>query len=216
MKIKVVEPVLKANRVMAEEIRRYLGSKGVKLINILGSPGAGKTQFIKRTLQQLENKEIIGVIEGDISTTFDAEELVSLGVEIVQINTKGACHLDARMIKQALEQMRLDGKKVLFVENVGNLVCPAEFPLGEDLRILVLSLTEGLHKPLKYPLAFRTSQVLILNKSDLLPHLDVNPAVIREEALSINNQMKIFQLSSLTGEGFSNWMDYFQNYLSTL
>ena len=213
MKIKVLRPVLEANQSIAMEIKETLRKYGVKLVNIIGSPGSGKTTFLERTLSFLP-VEKIGIIEGDIFTTYDAERISSLAAEVVEINTQGACHLDANMVKNALENMNLKDKKTVFIENVGNLVCPAEFELGEDLRVVVLSLPEGEHKPTKYPLAFKTSQVLVLNKIDLLPHLKVNVEEIVKEAKTVNPELRIFPLSSLTGEGFLEWEEYIQNFIS--
>ncbi|NOZ63730.1 MAG: hydrogenase nickel incorporation protein HypB [Caldiserica bacterium] len=212
MKIKVLKPILEANESIADEVKGILREKGIKLVNIIGSPGSGKTALLEKTLAHLFPAEV-GIIEGDISTTYDAERVYSLGAEVVQINTQGACHLDANMIKEALQNLTLDNKKIIFIENVGNLVCPAEFRLGEDLRIIVLSLTEGEHKPLKYPypLSFSSSQVLIVNKIDLLPHLKVDMEGIIAEAKKINPDLKVFPLSSLTGEGFSGWIEYIKN-----
>ncbi len=211
MEIKVLKPILEANESIADEVRKILKEKGIKLINVIGSPGSGKTTFLEKTLTFL-SPEQIGIIEGDISTTYDAERVYSMGAEVVQINTQGACHLDANMIKNALQNLTLENKKVIFIENVGNLICPAEFRLGEDLRVIVLSLPEGEHKPLKYPLAFRSSQVMIINKVDLLPHLKVDMKGIIEEAKKINQNLRIFSLSSLTGEGFSLWIEYIRDF----
>ncbi len=214
--IKVIEPVLKWNDALAQEIEHSLQEKGIKLLNFLGSPGAGKTTLIEKTLQLLgEERRKIGVIEGDISTTYDSEILSSLGVDVVQINTRGACHLDAQMIKSALATLNLEGKKLIFVENVGNLVCPASFRIGERERVLVLSLTEGEHKPRKYPLAFKTSGVIIINKVDLLPHLPVNLREIKREIEEFSTEKKIFVLSSLKGEGFEEWLRFLkENFLT--
>ncbi len=213
MKIKVLKPILEANESIADEVREVLREQGVKLVNIIGSPGSGKTSLLEKTLTYLSPEEI-GIIEGDISTTYDAERVYCMGAEVVQINTQGACHLDANMIKESLQNLTLNNKKIIFIENVGNLVCPAEFRLGEDLRIIVLSLTEGEHKPLKYPLSFKSSQVLIINKIDLLPHLKVDMKGIIEEAKKINPDLKVFPLSSLSGEGFSGWIEYIRRFIA--
>ncbi len=208
MKLRIVKRLLEANERIAEENRRLLRENGVFTINLMSAPGAGKTSLLVRTIEALRDKVSIGVIEGDITGTDDAERIDALGVPVVQLNTEGACHLDAGMIREALEDIPLGGIELLFIENVGNLVCPAEFNVGEDVKAMVLSVTEGDDKPLKYPLMFRESGVLVINKTDLLPHTDVDMDKIRRSALSINPGLRIFEVSCRRGTGLTEWTDY--------
>jgi hydrogenase nickel incorporation protein HypB len=181
---------------------------GVFVVNLMGAPGAGKTTLLERTILGLKDSLRIGVIEGDIAGTDDAERISNTGVPVVQINTGGACHLDANMISEVLPDDPLDDLDILVIENVGNLVCPAEFKVGEDVKVMLLSVTEGHDKPLKYPLMFRESSVMVLNKIDLLTHLDVDIKKIRNDALSLNPSMKIFEVSGKTGEGIGRWTEW--------
>jgi len=208
LKLRIVKRLLEANERIAEENRRLLRENGVFTINLMSAPGAGKTSLLVRTIEALMDKVSIGVIEGDITGTDDAERIDALGVPVVQLNTEGACHLDAGMIREALEDIPLGGIELLFIENVGNLVCPAEFNVGEDVKAMVLSVTEGDDKPLKYPLMFKESGVLVINKTDLLPHTDVDMDKIRRSALSINPGLRIFEVSCRTGTGLTEWTDY--------
>lgn len=208
MKVKVVTRILEANDRIAEENRRRFRDAGVYVLNLMGAPGAGKTTLLERTIRALKGSLKIGVIEGDIAGTDDAERINNTGVPVVQINTGGACHLDANMINEVLGDVPLDDLDVLIIENVGNLVCPAEFKVGEDVKVMLLSVTEGHDKPLKYPLMFRESSVMILNKIDLLSHLDVDIKKIKRDALSLNPSMKIFEVSGKTGEGIHPWTEW--------
>ncbi|GAB4418743.1 MAG: hydrogenase nickel incorporation protein HypB [Thermodesulfovibrionales bacterium] len=208
MKVKVVTRILEANDRIAEENRRRFRESGVFVINLMGAPGAGKTALLESTLPGLKDKLRIGVIEGDITGTDDAERISNIGVPVVQINTGGACHLDANMINEVLSDIPLNGLDMLIIENVGNLVCPAEFRVGEDIKAMVLSITEGHDKPLKYPLMFRESSVLILNKIDLLPYMDTDIKKIKSDALSLNPSLKIFEVSCRTGQGIEGWTEW--------
>ncbi len=208
MKVKVVTRILEANDRIAEENMRKFREAGVYVINLMGAPGAGKTTLLEKTILGLKDSLRIGVIEGDIAGTDDAERINNTGVPVVQINTGGACHLDANMISEVLPDVPLHALDVLIIENVGNLVCPAEFRVGEDVKVMLLSVTEGHDKPLKYPLMFRESSVMILNKIDLLSHLDVDMNKIKRDALSLNPSMKIFEVSGKTGEGISRWTEW--------
>ncbi len=205
MKVKVVTRILEANDRIAEENTRKFREAGVYVVNLMGAPGAGKTTLLERTILGLKDSLRIGVIEGDIAGTDDAERINRTGVPVVQINTGGACHLDANMISEVLTDVPLSELDILVIENVGNLVCPAEFRVGEDVKVMLLSVTEGHDKPLKYPLMFKESSVMILNKIDLLGHLDVDVAKIKRDALSLNPSMKIFEVSGKTGEGIDRW-----------
>ena len=208
MKINVVSRILEANDRLASENRRSFSEKGLFVINMMSSPGAGKTTVIEKTIRALGGIARIGVIEGDIQGTSDAERIGALGVPVVQINTGGACHLDANMIREALPSLPLSGMDLLIIENVGNLVCPAEFDVGEDAKVMLLSITEGEDKPLKYPLMFQQSRALLINKTDLAPHLDVDVEKIRNDSLALNPSSKLFEMSARTGEGVSAWADW--------
>lgn len=208
MKIKVTTKILDANERIAEENKKMFKEAGVYVINLMSSPGAGKTSLLERTIAALKDKVKIGVIEGDITGTNDAERIDKLGVPVVQINTEGACHLDANMIADAARDLPLKDLDMLFIENVGNLVCPAEFKVGEDIKVMILSLTEGDDKPLKYPLMFQESSVLIINKVDLKDLLDVSLEKIRKDALFLNPKIKIFEVSCKTGQGIDEWTSW--------
>lgn len=205
MKISVVSKILEANERIAAENRKLFDKTGTFVINIMSAPGAGKTSLLKRTISALDGTLRVAVIEGDIQGTYDAEQIGSLGVPVVQINTGGACHLDASMISEALDQLDLKGIDLLIIENVGNLVCPAEFNVGEHMKVMLLSLSEGHDKPLKYPLMFQESKALVINKMDLRPHVDADPGRIRKDSLSLNPSLKIFEVSCKTGDGINYW-----------
>lgn len=207
MKVKVVSKILEANDRIALENRRMFDKANVFVINLMSAPGAGKTSLLEKTLSQKTGLKV-GVIEGDIAGSDDAERIERLGSPVVQINTGGACHLDANMIYEVLEEMPLEGLDILFIENVGNLVCPAEFKVGEDIKVMLLSITEGHDKPLKYPLMFQESSALVLNKMDLVPYTDVNVEKIRKDSLSLNPKLKIFEVSCKTGKGIPEWLDW--------
>ncbi|HEC97963.1 MAG TPA: hydrogenase accessory protein HypB [Nitrospirae bacterium] len=215
MKVKVVRRILEANEKIAEENRKLFKEKGIFTINLMSGPGAGKTSLLVRTIEALKDKVSIGVIEGDITGTDDAERINALDIPVVQINTEGACHLDADMIREALGEIPLNKISLLFIENVGNLVCPAEFNVGEDMKAMVLSISEGDDKPLKYPLMFQESGALIINKTDLLPYTDVDVGKIKRNALSLNSGLKIFEVSCRTGAGLQAWTDYLTTLLAT-
>ena len=210
MKIKVATRILEANDRIALENRRLFDKAGLFVINLMSAPGAGKTSILEKTLLD-ESGLKIGVIEGDIAGSDDAERIEKLGAPVVQINTGGACHLDANMIYEVLTDLPLDELDLLFIENVGNLVCPAEFKVGEDIKVMLLSITEGHDKPLKYPLMFQESSALILNKIDLAPYLDVDIGKIKKDSLSLNPNLKIFEVSCKTGEGISEWIEWINN-----
>jgi hydrogenase nickel incorporation protein HypB len=205
MKIPVVKKILEANDRIADQNRAIFDDKGLLVINLMSSPGAGKTTLLEKTIDGLKDTLRIGVIEGDIQSTHDAERIALKGVPAVQINTGGACHLDGNMIRDTFAEMDLDKLDLLVVENVGNLVCPAEFRLGEDFKVMILSVTEGDDKPSKYPLMFHESAVLLINKIDLLPYVDCSLDKIREEALKINPHLTVFDVSCKTGEGLDLW-----------
>ncbi len=207
-KINVVSRILEANDRLAAENRRLFEEKGLFVVNLMSSPGAGKTTVIENTVRVLGGGISIGVIEGDIQGTSDAERIGALGVPVVQINTGGACHLDANMIREALPSLPVSGLDLLIIENVGNLVCPAEFDVGEDAKAMLLSITEGEDKPLKYPLMFQESKTLLINKMDLAPYLDADIEKIRKDSLSLNPGLRIFEISAKNGDGMSGWTDW--------
>jgi hydrogenase nickel incorporation protein HypB len=208
VKISVVKNILEANQRIAEENRARFSESQIMAINLMSSPGAGKTSLLERTIRSLKEEFRVGVVEGDIQSTFDAERISQTGVPVVQINTGGACHLDSNMVQEALGRLDFRNLDLLFIENVGNLVCPAEFNLGEDFKVMILSVAEGDDKPLKYPLMFRESSVLLINKIDLLPFCDCDPALIEDRALKINPRLIIFRISCRSGEGLEQWTDW--------
>ncbi len=208
MKISVVKNILEANQRIAEENRLQFSENRVLVINLMSSPGAGKTSLLEKTIQSLKNDFRVGVVEGDIQSTYDAERIGQTGAPVVQINTGGACHLDSNMVQEALRNLDVSKLDLLFIENVGNLVCPAEFNLGEDFKAMILSVAEGDDKPLKYPLMFHESKILLINKIDLLPFCECNPDLIEERAGKINPGLVIFRISCRTGEGLDRWTDW--------
>ena len=210
MRIAVVKNILDANSRIARENRKLFESNGLAVINLMSSPGAGKTTLLEQMGNHFQGRLSIGVIEGDIQTTLDAERVAAAGLQAVQIETDGACHLDANMIQNALADLDLDGLDLLVVENVGNLVCPAEFDVGEDHKVMMLSVTEGDDKPLKYPLMFKESRVLLISKVDLLPHLRCDVEKIKEASWSINPDLEIFEISSYSGQGLGAWHNWVQ------
>lgn len=208
--IRVGEDLRDGNRKIAEENRKHLSEHGIVAVNIMSAPGAGKTSLLERAIPILEKKYSLAVIEGDVQTNMDADRIEKLGVQVYQIQTGGACHLDAAMVHSALHFLDLEKVQLLLIENVGNLVCPAEFDLGEDARVMLLSVAEGDDKPKKYPLMFREAKLLVLNKTDLLPHVDFDIDRVRRAALEINPKLEMIELSCKTGEGverFAHWVD---------
>lgn len=208
MKVKVVTRILEANDRIAEENRKRFRDAGVYVVNLMGAPGAGKTTLLERTITALKPHLKVGVIEGDIVGSDDAERIGSLSVPVVQINTGGACHLDANMISEVLNELPLEELDLLIIENVGNLVCPAEFNVGEDRKMMVLSIAEGHDKPLKYPLMFRESSALVLNKIDLLPYMNTDISKVRNDSLALNPQLNIFEISCVSGIGIDTWAQW--------
>ncbi|MFZ0450089.1 MAG: hydrogenase nickel incorporation protein HypB [Desulfatiglandaceae bacterium] len=210
MKISVVKNILEANDRIAQQNRALFDEKGVTVMNLMSSPGAGKTSLLEKTISALKEDLTLGVIEGDIQSSKDAERIARMDIPVVQINTGGACHLDGNMIRDTFGEFSLETLDLLVVENVGNLVCPAEFKVGEDFKAMILSVTEGEDKPAKYPLMFHESSVLLINKIDLLPYVDCTVEGIREEALKINPHLVIFEISCKTGDGLEAWYDWLQ------
>jgi len=210
MEIKIVKNILEANEVIASQSRTLFTEKGIYVLNLMGSPGAGKTTLLEKTIEHLKDKNHIAVIEGDIATSRDAERIAHHAIPAVQINTGGACHLDGNMVRGALKEFNLNQIDLLIVENVGNLVCPAEFNIGENDKAMIISVTEGDDKPKKYPLMFQVSTVLLLNKIDLLPYLDFDMDRFQGDALKVNPKLKIMAISCTTGEGLDTWFKWIE------
>ncbi len=211
--IEVKKNILKSNEVLAEKNREVLNAHGIFTINFLGSPGAGKTSVLEQMIKNMKARHYMAVIEGDLYTTKDAERIEAHGIPVIQVNTGGACHLDAAMIEEALALLELEKINFLVIENVGNLVCPASYDLSEHMRVTVLSITEGNDKPLKYPSMFQRSDVLIVNKIDLLQFTNFSMEELYQDISCLNKDMKIFEVSCATGEGFDKLCDYFNTRL---
>jgi len=214
MEIKVLKDILGANEQIAEKNRQLLGSKGVFAVNLMSSPGAGKTSLILATIKGLKGEIKIGVIEGDVSSSLDAETVSTEGVPVVQINTGGTCHLDANMVSNALSNVPLQDIELLFIENVGNLICPASFALGAHKRVLISSVPEGDDKPFKYPLMFDIADVVVINKIDLLPYLKFDTEAFCQAIKGINEKVKIFPISCATGQGIQEWTSWLLTQMS--
>ena len=208
MEIKVLKNILSANDEIAERNRALLDKNNVFAVNIMASPGAGKTSLILETIRSLKDKIRIGVIEGDITSSIDAEKVAKEGVPVVQINTGGSCHLDANMIQNALVNINLEDIDLLLIENVGNLVCPAEFSIGDHKKVLVSSTPEGHDKPFKYPLMFHTVDVVLLNKIDLKPYLDFDLEIFSQAVKGINEKVEVFPISCTSGQGIERWLSW--------
>ncbi len=208
MEIKIVKDIMGANEQIAQKNRQLFDRNQVFVVNVMASPGAGKTSLILETIKRLKGRVKVGVVEGDISSSLDAEAIGKEGVPVVQINTGGECHLDANMTSTALGSLPLGDIRLLLIENVGNLVCPAEFNLGEDLRVLVSSTPEGDDKPFKYPLMFHEADVVLINKIDLLPYLKFDVDAFTKTIKGINQKVEIFPLSCTTGEGVDRWISW--------
>jgi len=208
VKVNVVSRILEANDRIAEENRKRFKEAGVFVVNLMGAPGAGKTTLLEETIKRLKPHLRLGVIEGDIVGTDDAERIGALNIPVVQINTGGACHLDANMINAVLGELPLERLDMVIIENVGNLVCPAEFKVGEDIKLMVLSVAEGHDKPLKYPLMFQQSSGLVLNKIDLLPYTKVDINKMRNDSLALNPKLKVFEVSCSSGAGIDAWAQW--------
>ena len=208
--IEIREEILAENRQEAGDIRAGLKRHGVFMLNLMSSPGSGKTSLILKTIRALKDAYRIAVIEGDIDAMVDAEKVVREGIPAVQIRTGGACHLDAPMIAAALRELDLTTLDCIIIENVGNLVCPAEFDTGASRRAVILSIPEGDDKPLKYPLIFSVSDLMVVNKSDYLDGSDFNLEALKERALRLNPGIRILPLSCRTGEGISEWICWLQ------
>jgi hydrogenase nickel incorporation protein HypB len=216
MTVKVLtikENILGANEAKAQMNRKLLDEHCILMVNIMASPGAGKTSLILQTIHRLKERVRIAVIEGDIASTIDADKVSEQGVPVIQINTAGACHLDANMIEKALGNLPLKEIDLLFVENVGNLVCTAEFVLGEHKRVMLLSVPEGDDKPYKYPLMFTEADVVLITKTDVLPHFDFDINAFSKAVSGLNAKARIFPVSSKTGDGLDAWLAWLEGEL---
>ncbi len=199
--VAVERSILGSAEETAREIKAFLAARGIVALNVISSPGSGKTTLIERIIVEIGGRKRIAVVEGDIETEIDAERIRKAGVAVRQINTRSSCHIQPFQLLEALRAMELDGTDLLFVENVGNLVCPAEIPLGEDVRVVLLSAAEGDEKPLKYPLVFKTSDILVMTKMDLLPYVRFDPRNVVRAARAANPAIEIFETSAVTGAG---------------
>jgi hydrogenase nickel incorporation protein HypB len=210
--ITIERKILEKNDQVAQKNRDDFTANNVFTINIVSSPGSGKTSILERTIERLKGKLTISVIEGDVQTDNDARRISALGIPAVQIVTHGGCHLEARLVRDAIDNVDLRKTQLLVIENVGNLVCPANYDLGEAHKIVVVSTTEGDDKPVKYPNMFRNSSVLIINKIDLLPYLNCNVEELKKNALQINPSLRIFETSCTTGDGIDEWCTWLESH----
>ena len=208
MEIKILRNVMEASDEIGMQTRNLLREKNVLAFNLIGSPGSGKTSLLERTIEKLKPQLSIAVVEGDIATTRDAERIARLDVPVVQLQTGGACHLNANLVHRSLSDLNLEYIDILFIENVGNLVCPVDFDIGEFAKVGVLSVPEGDDKPLKYPLLFRKSGCIVLNKIDLLPYVNFERARFYSDIEQIDSNLKIIEVSCQTGEGIGDWVDW--------
>jgi hydrogenase nickel incorporation protein HypB len=208
MQIPVERKVLEVNDLVAERLRSMFESYGVYVVNVLGSPGSGKTSLIERTIERLNGVMRLAVIEGDLATSMDADRIRRFGVPVIQINTGGICHLDAPMVENALSKLEVQNLDLLIIENVGNLVCPVQFDLGESSKVIVSSIPEGYDKVAKYPTAFSSATAVILNKIDLLSVVDFDLEFFEQSLHKINPNSKFFRLSCYTGQGIDSWVEW--------
>ena len=208
--VTIERKVLEKNEAVADQNRRLFAGHGLFVLNMVSSPGAGKTSLLEETIARLRSRVRIAVIEGDVQTDLDARRVEKYGVPVVQIVTNGGCHLEARLVQDAAASMDLAPVDLLVIENVGNLVCPANYDLGEALKVVVASTTEGDDKPLKYPAMFRNASVLVINKIDLLPYLKSDLKTLRANALQINPRLEVFETSCTTGEGMEAWCSWLE------
>ncbi|MCX7954317.1 MAG: hydrogenase nickel incorporation protein HypB [Bacteroidales bacterium] len=209
--IEIQEDILNKNKLIAERNRGYFEAKNIITLNFVSAPGAGKTSLLIRTINALKTQKNIFVIEGDQESLNDANKIKATDVPVIQVNTGNGCHLDSTMINNAIKKLNITDNSFLFIENVGNLVCPSLFDLGEKYRILIYSVTEGDDKPIKYPTIFRSSDICIINKIDLLPYVEFSIDKAKEYALRINHHLTFFEVSVKTGEGLENWFNWLKN-----
>ena len=210
MEIKIMKNILDRNQNKADEVRNLLAEKKVKMVNIISSPGAGKTTLLERTCEALGGKIRIGIIEGDVTTDRDAQRLKKYDIPIVVINTEGGCHLDSHSISKVIGMFDLDTLDILFVENVGNLICPSVFDLGENFKLAVVSTAEGDDKPAKYPRLFSEAGAVVLNKTDLLPYTNFNVDAFIKDLSAINPRVPLFRISATKGDGLPDWIEWLE------
>jgi hydrogenase nickel incorporation protein HypB len=214
MEIKVLKDVLAANESISRDVNTILSKSGVFTVNMMSSPGSGKTTILERTAETLGTKVRMGVIAGDVATTRDAERLSKHGIPVLQIDTNafgGACHLEAEWVRRALASFNTKELDLLFIENVGNLICPSNYNIGEHARVVVLSVTEGEDKPVKYPAMFSRADAVVINKTDLLPHLEFDMESLRSHLAKVAGNSRIFELSAKSGKGFDEWIDWLKS-----
>lgn len=217
MSIRTIErKVLEKNDEIAARNRAFFAARGLFVLNVVSSPGSGKTSLLERTIETLRGKIPLAVVEGDVQTDLDARRVARYNVPVVQIVTNGGCHLEARLIEDALPALSLDNVKLLFIENVGNLVCPSNYDLGEHMKVVVASTTEGDDKPLKYPGMFHKASVLIINKIDLVPYVNTRPDILRANALRINPSLKVFETSCTTDAGIPEWCAWLEQQIAMI
>jgi len=209
--VDVETDILYENNLLAQRNRGYFEAKNILALNLVSSPGSGKTSLLERTLTDLKGQESFYVVEGDQQTTNDADRIHATGTKVVQINTGKGCHLDAHMVMHAVQGMKPVENSIMFIENVGNLVCPAMFDLGEKERVVIMSVTEGEDKPLKYPDMFHSSTICIINKIDLLPYVPFNLEKAKENALKVNHKLEIIEVSCTTGQGLEDWYTWLRS-----
>jgi hydrogenase nickel incorporation protein HypB len=212
-KVEVITQILNANDLTAQENRAVLQDHHILAVNLMASPGAGKTSLILQTAKTYAGRVRVGVIEGDVASRIDADRVASADIPVIQINTGGECHLDALTVQRALKALPLHEIDILFIENVGNLICPVEFQLGEEVRVVVASVPEGDDKPYKYPGIFTAVNAVVLNKIDLAPYVDFRIDAMRQGVLSLNQRAKMFELSCRTGEGVAEWAEWLESLL---
>lgn len=215
-KIVLEQDILTRNNTIAERVKGYLAARNIFALNLMSSPGSGKTTLLEKTVQKLADQVYIYVIEGDQQTSNDADRIRNHGIPAIQINTGNGCHLESEMVYNAVTRLNPDNGSLLFIENVGNLVCPAIFALGENKKVVIISTTEGDDKPLKYPQMFYESDVCVINKIDLLPYLNADLNVLKENLLKVNPQLKIFEVSATTGEGVDKWCEWIMESLAAI
>jgi hydrogenase accessory protein hypB len=215
MQVEVKTNVLAKNDAIASSLQQIFKEKHIFVFNLMGSPGAGKTSLLEATLQDLVKDYNVAVIEGDLFTSKDAERIHALGVPVIQINTVGGCHLDANMIQDAISDLDLDALDMIIIENVGNLVCPAEFDIGEAVKVTVLSVTEGEDKPLKYPLIFKESKAILLNKIDLLPYVPFDKEKAIKDIRNLNPQGQVFEISCTVKDGLVPWLTWLRKQMES-
>lgn len=209
--VQLEQDVLAQNNLMAERNRGYFEAKNIKAFNMVSSPGSGKTTVLEKTITALKDTLSIYIIEGDQQTLNDAERIQATGAPVIQINTGNGCHLDAEMINKAVKELQVKDNSVLVIENVGNLVCPAMFDLGESKRVVIISVTEGEDKPLKYPGMFHSADICLINKIDLLPYVDFDVEKAKAYASQVNHHLSFFEISAKTGEGMDKWYEWLKN-----